>query len=316
MLIQHGHNIFIYDNLLNSHVKVINDIQNITKQKVNFFEGDILDQDLLTSVIASSSIDIVIHFAGLKSVGESSKTPLEYYNNNVSGTISLLKAMKINNVKSIVFSSSATVYGAPKFLPITEKHPLNPNNPYGNSKLIIEKIFSDLAKTDKGWSVVCLRYFNPVGAHSSGLIGENPKGTPNNLMPIIANVALQKISKLSIYGNNYPTIDGTGVRDYIHISDLSEGHLSAINYILKNSNKYSIFNLGTGIGTSVLELVSIFSNVSGKKIPFKIVSPRKGDVASCFTSNLEAKKKLGWQPNHGVESMCESAWQYYLKNDI
>jgi UDP-glucose 4-epimerase len=304
-----GHSIVIYDNFSNSSKAVLKNIALILGREVACIDGDIRDTKLLTQAINQFSIGIVIHLAGLKAVGESVTNPLEYYENNVQGSLSLLRAMNEQNVKKIVFSSSATVYGDPQYLPIDELHPLFPTNPYGRTKLQIEQILEDQAKSDPNFKVVNLRYFNPVGAHPSGLLGENPKGIPNNLVPFIARVASGEISQLSIFGNDYPTEDGTGVRDYIHVEDLAEGHVAALNF-LPHAVEFETFNLGTGIGYSVLEMISAFESASGKTISCSVVNRRQGDIASCYALVDRANKVLCWKANRSLVDMCASGWQF------
>ena len=270
---------------------------------------------MLVEIFHSQKIESVIHFAGLKSVGESSVNPLEYYANNVQGSISLLRAMQEFNVNSLVFSSSATVYGDPQYLPIDETHPTAPTNPYGQTKLHIEQILCDISKADKSFRVANLRYFNPVGAHESGLIGENPRGTPNNLMPFISQVAIGRQESLSVYGDDYDTPDGTGVRDYIHVMDLAQGHLLALNY-LNNNVGIATFNLGTGSGHSVLDLINVFERQSSKKIHYKITPRRVGDIPACYANADKAKAILNWIPKYSLDEMCASAWQWQQSLDI
>ena len=309
LLLNAGHQVFIVDNFCNSHLSIISSIKKITGETLICIDGDVRDTDLLIGLLKANKIEAVIHFAGLKSVGESSKNPLEYYANNVQGTISLLQAMQECGVDKMVFSSSATVYGDPQYLPIDEAHPTAPTNPYGTTKLQIERILQDVCKADKNLRIANLRYFNPVGAHESGLIGENPRGIPNNLMPFISKVAAGQQRSLSVYGDDYPTPDGTGVRDYIHVMDLAQGHLSALNFLKKNEGM-STFNLGTGSGHSVLELMKAFEDQSGKKIPFKITPRRTGDIASCYANVEKAKLVLNWSPQYSLDEMCASAWKW------
>jgi len=320
-----GHRVFIYDNFCNSDPVVAQKLQKITGQLFKTIEGDIRDTALLQQSIETHRIDAVIHFAGLKAVGESATIPVEYYANNVQGTISLLQAMQAatHRPHTLVFSSSATVYGDPQYLPIDESHPTAATNPYGRTKLHIEEILSDLAKSDSSWRIACLRYFNPVGAHSSGLIGENPNGIPNNLMPFVAQVAVGKLKQLNVFGNDYDTPDGTGVRDYIHVMDLAEGHLAALNYLsgAGAANAVSVagtqtntglhtFNLGTGRGYSVLEMIKAFEAASGKSVPFHIAPRRAGDIASCYASTVLAAEQLGWTAKRDLKAMCDSSWHF------
>ena len=318
---QAGYDIVVYDNLSNSSREAINRVSTLIGQPIEFIEGDIRDTELLRQVFTEHQFFGVIHFAGLKAVGESVAKPLLYYNNNVSGTITLLEAMAEANVKNLVFSSSATVYGDPEVLPIDETSPRSCTNPYGQSKLMVEHVLEDLAATNDGWNLIPLRYFNPVGAHPSGQIGEDPNDIPNNLMPYISQVAVGKLEKLSIFGNDYPTVDGTGVRDFIHVTDLAQGHVAALNYLQKQvgQDKYSSIgflpiNLGTGKGTSVLELVTAFSEVSGQNIPYQFSARRAGDIASCYASADEAKELLGWEAKLSITEMCQDTWRWQSMN--
>ncbi|MBU3549894.1 UDP-glucose 4-epimerase GalE [Polynucleobacter sp. MWH-Berg-3C6] len=309
VLSQAGHEVIIFDNFSNSSRSVISRLENILNKKIVCIEGNICDFALLENAIQKNQIEAVIHFAGLKAVGESNAKPLEYYANNVQGTISLLQAMQATGVKKIIFSSSATVYGAPKYSPIDEEYPLSATNPYGRSKIFIEKILQDLAISDQSWSIVCLRYFNPVGAHESGLIGEDPEGIPNNLMPYLAQVAIGKLAKVYVFGDDYQTLDGTGVRDYIHVMDLAEGHLAALAYACRQTG-FEAINLGTGKGSSVLEIIKGFEVASKKTIPYEIVGRRFGDVAVCFAKADLAKKKLGWSAKRDLSDAFKSAWKW------
>jgi UDP-glucose 4-epimerase len=308
-----GYEVLVLDNLQNSKITAVERISTITGKKVNFVQGDLLERNLIANIFKKNNIEAVIHFAGLKSVNESVDDPFRYYNNNVCGTLVLLEEMNRANVKTFVFSSSATVYGDPQFLPYTENHPLNPKNPYGNTKLIIEKFLKDLVASDCEWKVAVLRYFNPVGAHISGLIGEDPLGEPNNLMPFIAQVAVGRRDKLLIYGADYDTPDGTGVRDYIHVEDLVSGHIKSLDYIKENSGLICL-NLGTGTGSSVLQLVNTFQNVSGKKIPYVIVGRRAGDTSSNWAGTELAKSLLNWEAKLNLRRMCEDVWRWQIKN--
>ena len=310
-LIQKGYEVVILDNLCNSDRTVVTQIEKITGVRPEFIEGDILDQEKLDYIFKLHKFDSVIHFAGLKAVGESVTKPLSYYRNNITGTINLLFTMLAHNVKKIVFSSSATVYGNPAKLPITEDFPLSATNPYGATKLIIEGILADVCKAYPDFCAIILRYFNPVGAHPSGLIGENPSGIPNNLAPYIVQVAAGIRPELNVFGNDYKTHDGTGVRDYIHVVDLSIGHTVALEKI--NKSGLQIYNLGTGKGTSVLELHSAFETAVGKKIPYKICKRRAGDIDACYANCEKALKELGWKTELEISDMCESAWNYYKK---
>jgi UDP-glucose 4-epimerase len=314
VLVEAGHKVVLFDNLSNSRRDVVERLERITNQTIPFVVGDIRDTSILSKTIKDYQVDSVIHFAGLKAVGESVKKPIEYFDNNVCGTISLLEAMQANQVKTLVFSSSATVYGEPQYLPIDEDHPTSATNPYGRSKLHIEGMLQDLVAADSAFGVVCLRYFNPVGAHESGLIGESPHGVPNNLIPFISEVAAGKRPKVNVFGNDYPTIDGTGVRDYIHVLDLVSGHLAAINFLAGRAGWHAI-NLGTGVGRSVLEMIDQFALSSDRNIPYEVVGRRHGDVASCYASAKKAKKLLKWKATRDLKSMCSSAWKWqeYLK---
>ena len=308
-LLNAGHQIVLFDNFSNSSQEAICRLEKITGKVLNFVEGDVRNSELLQLTMLSNHIESVIHFAGLKAVSESCDIPLNYFDNNVGGTIALLSAMKACKIKSLVFSSSATVYGVPQYLPLDEHHPTHAVNPYGRSKLHIEEMLTDLALSDNNWQITSLRYFNPVGAHDSGLIGEAPKGIPNNLLPYIVMVASGELPYLHIYGDDYETTDGTGERDYIHIMDLAQGHLAAVNF-LKHKTGFHIFNLGTGRSTSVFEMIKAFERVSGKIIPYKIIHRRNGDVASCFANADKAKIQLKWEPRRTLEDMCKSAWDF------
>ena len=318
---QAGYDVVAYDNLSNSSHESINRVSTLIGKQLEFVKGDIRDTESLRQVFLSNHFFGVIHFAGLKSVGESVARPLLYYNNNVSGTINLLEIMAEYNVKNLVFSSSATVYGDPESLPIDETSPRSCTNPYGQSKLAVEHILEDLAVSDASWNLIPLRYFNPVGAHPSGKIGEDPNGIPNNLMPYISQVAVGKLEKLSIFGKDYPTIDGTGVRDFIHVTDLAQGHVAALKYLesqtttaKKDSIGFLPINLGTGKGTSVLELVAAFTKVSGQPIPYQFADRRDGDIASCYASADKAKDLLGWQAKLSVTEMCQDTWRWQSMN--
>ncbi|WP_350561905.1 UDP-glucose 4-epimerase GalE [Psychrobacter sp. CAL346-MNA-CIBAN-0220] len=318
---QAGYDIVIYDNLSNSSREAVNRVSTLIDQPIEFIEGDIRDSESLRKVFAAHQFFGVIHFAGLKAVGESVAKPLMYYNNNVSGTISLLEVMAEYEVKNFIFSSSATVYGDPETLPIDENSKRSCTNPYGQSKLVVEHILEDLAVSDKHWNLITLRYFNPVGAHASGQIGEDPNDIPNNLMPYISQVAVGKLFKLSIFGNDYPTVDGTGVRDYIHVTDLAQGHVAALNYLEqqdsseKNSSVgFLPINLGTGKGSSVLELVTAFTDVTGQNIPYQFADRRAGDIASCYSSATKAKTLLGWEAKLSITDMCADTWHWQSTN--
>lgn len=305
-----GFEVVVVDNLVNSSINVKCKIEKITKAAITFVEADIRDTSCLSKVFKEQNVDLVVHFAGIKSVHESTKLPLKYYDNNVAGTLSLLKAMEKNNVRKLIFSSSAAVYGAPKYLPIDENHGRSPQSPYGNTKLQIEYILEDLHNTGPEWSICMLRYFNPLGSHDSGLLGDSPAGIPDNLMPYITKVAVGVFDYLTIYGDDYETPDGTGVRDYIHVVDLVRGHLDAIGVIAESKNVFEAINLGTGLGTSVLELVRTFEEVNDIKIPRKSAPRREGDVASCYSQVSKSKKVLNWQAKRSLEDMVKSSLQY------
>lgn len=309
VLTEAGHRVVLFDNFANSQPAVLDRLARILGEAPAFVQGDIRDTDALEATLRTYAIDAVIHFAGLKAVGESVQEPIRYYDNNVHGTVSLLAAMARTNVKTLVFSSSATVYGEPKYLPIDEAHPLSATNPYGRSKLHIEEILRDVAASDANWRIMCLRYFNPVGAHASGLIGENPNGIPNNLMPYIAQVAWGKLACLSVFGDDYPTADGTGVRDYIHVVDLAEGHAAALGFLGKERGWHAV-NLGTGQGYSVLEMVRAFEHASGRQVAFRIAPRRAGDAAACFAQPEKAARELGWKATRTLQDMCDSTWRW------
>lgn len=312
-LLENGYEIAVLDNLDNSCEESLQRVKKITGKDFRFYQVDLLDYDATEKVFAENDFDAVIHFAGLKAVGESVAQPLRYYHNNITGTLNLLNIMEKHNVKKLVFSSSATVYGDPHTVPIKEDFPLSCTNPYGQTKLTIEYILKDLCKADPEWGVVLLRYFNPVGAHKSGTIGEDPNGIPNNLMPYIAQVAIGKLECLSVFGNDYDTKDGTGVRDYIHVTDLAVGHLKALEKI-KDETGVLIYNLGTGTGYSVLDMVAAFSKASGRDIRYKIVDRRPGDVASCYADPTKANEELGFKATHTLDEMCEDAWRWQTQN--
>ena len=309
-LLKADYEVVVYDNLSNSSEEAIRRVEEITGKRLQFIQGDIRDGSLLEE--AMQGCDAVIHFAGLKAVGESVEKPLEYYDNNVGGTVQLLKSMKRVGIETIVFSSSATVYGDPDFLPLTEEHPLRATNPYGRTKLMIEEILRDLHAAEPHWRIAILRYFNPVGAHESGRIGEDPQGIPNNLMPFITQVAVGKLSRLRVFGGDYDTPDGTGVRDYIHVVDLAKGHLKALEAL--DSPQCEAINLGTGQGYSVLEMVRAFSEASGREIPHEIVDRRPGDIAACYADPGKAEKLLGWKAQKGLREMCEDSWRWQAGN--
>ncbi len=313
-LISAGYEVVILDNLCNSNMKVLDRIEAITGKRVPFYEADIRDRVALENIFKKESIDSVIHFAGLKAVGESVEKPLEYYDNNIAGTLILLDVMRENGCKNIIFSSSATVYGDPAIIPITEECPKGVcTNPYGWTKSMLEQIMSDMQFADKEWNVVLLRYFNPIGAHKSGTMGENPNGIPNNLMPYITQVAVGKRAELGVFGDDYDTHDGTGVRDYIHVVDLAIGHVKALKKIEEKAG-LNIYNLGTGVGYSVLDVVKNFEEASGVKIPYSIKPRRAGDVAVCYSDASKAKRELGWEASYGIKEMCEDSWRWQKNN--
>lgn len=308
-LLESGEELVIVDNFSNSSPDVLEKIKKISGKDFSFYELDLLDEEKLESVFKENEIESVIHFAGLKAVGESVEKPIEYYHNNITGTLILLKLMKKYSCKKIVFSSSATVYGNPKQLPIKEDFPLSTTNPYGSTKLMIEQILQDVAIADKEFGIAILRYFNPIGAHESGLIGEVPNGIPNNVMPYIMKVARGEYKELTIFGNDYPTPDGTGIRDYIHVVDLSKGHLKALEKIRLETG-VKIYNLGTGNGYSVLELVKTFEKVNNVKVNYKIGARRPGDIPACYADPAKAEKELGWKAEKGIEEMCKDGWNF------
>ena len=313
-LLNNNYDVVIVDNLCNSKEESINKIEDITNKKVKFYKGDVCNKDLLDKIFNENDIDAVIHFAGLKAVGESVEKPLLYYRNNIDSTLSLCEVMNKFNCKKIIFSSSATVYGDPIKLPITEDMPVgNTTNPYGTSKLYIEGMLKDLYISDNEWSVIILRYFNPIGAHESGLLGEDPNGIPNNLMPYIVKVATGELECLSVFGNDYDTVDGTGVRDYIHVVDLARGHVKALDKLL-NGKGVNIYNLGTGNGYSVLEMINTFMNVNGVEVKYKIVGRRSGDIASCYADSSKAYRELGWKAELNLSDMVKSAYNYSINN--
>lgn len=313
-LLQAGYDIVIVDNFCNSKPEALNRIEELAGKKAKFYEVDILDRDGLNKVFDENNIEAVIHFAGLKAVGESVEKPIEYHENNISGTLVLCDVMRKHNVKKIVFSSSATVYGMNNKVPFSEDMPTaSATNPYGSTKLFIEQILSDIYVSDNEWSVALLRYFNPIGAHESGRIGEDPNGIPNNLMPYITQVAVGKRKELSVFGNDYDTHDGTGVRDYIHVVDLAKGHLKAVEKVL-SSNGVEAYNLGTGIGYSVLDVVNSFEKASGQKVPYKIVERRAGDIATCYADATKALRELGWKAEKNLDDMCRDSWRWQKNN--
>ncbi len=313
LLIEAGHEVVVFDNFCNASKESISRVEKIVKQKIEVVEGDIRNRDDLHGVFNTHKIDAVIHFAGLKAVGESVAQPLKYYDNNVHGTAVLCEVMAEHGCKSIVFSSSATVYGDPHTTPIKEDFPLSATNPYGRTKLFIEEMLRDLYVSDESWKIVLLRYFNPVGAHSSGTIGEDPNGIPNNLMPFIAQTAVGKRSCLSVFGDDYDTPDGTGVRDYIHVVDLADGHVKALGKI-KDLQEVMTVNLGTGNGYSVLDMVKAFEKASGKEVPYCIAPRRSGDIAKCYADPAYAKEVLGWEATKGIDEMCEDSWRWQRMN--
>ena len=312
-LLNAGYCVVLLDNFSNSRPEVLKRIREITRKEFKFYEVNLLDSEVLNKVFNENKIDAVIHFAGFKAVGESVKIPLKYYHNNITGTLILCEIMDKFGVKKMVFSSSATVYGMPKKVPVAEDFPLSATNPYGRTKLMIEEILRDIFKSDKGWGIALLRYFNPIGAHESGKIGEAPCDAPNNLMPYITQVAIGKRKNLNIFGNDYDTHDGTGVRDYIHVVDLAKGHLRAVEKIMTNTG-IEAYNLGTGEGYSVLDVVKNFEKVTGRKIPCIITNRRHGDIDICYADPTKAKNELGWIAQKGIEDMCRDAWRWQVYN--
>ncbi len=313
-LLENGWDVVVVDNLSNSSKESLNRVERITGGHITFYQIDLLNKPALANIFKNHKIDAVIHFAGFKAVGESVEIPLQYYHNNLTGTLILLEIMKENRVKNLVFSSSATVYGDPATLPIKEDFPLHVTNPYGRTKLIIEEILKDLNISDPSWNIALLRYFNPVGAHETGQIGEDPLGVPNNLLPYVAQVAVGKLPHLNVYGNDYNTPDGTGVRDFIHVVDLAAGHLKALAKLLDNNPGVVIYNLGTGKGYSVVELIQAFEKASEKKIPFKIAPRRSGDIAACYADASKAEKELGWKATKTINDMCRDTWKWQRIN--
>ena len=312
-LMQAGFEVTILDNLCNSKAVVVDRLERICGTRPAFVEGDVRDRSLLRKLFSHGKFDAVIHFAGLKAVGESVALPLAYYDNNVSGSIALLQVMREQGVKTLIFSSSATVYGDPQRVPIQEDFPLGATNPYGRSKLMIEEVLGDLAQAETGWNIARLRYFNPAGAHRSGLIGEDPNGIPNNLMPYVAQVASGRRESLSVFGNDYPTPDGTGVRDYIHVVDLARGHVAALNTFRRTTGLLTV-NLGTGRGYSVLEMVAAFEKASTRSVAYRICPRRAGDIATCYADPTLAEQVLGWRAEYGIETMCADAWRWQTAN--
>ena len=313
-LLNAGYDVVIADNLYNASEKAVDRVKQITGKDLKFYKADIRDKEAMNEIFEKEEIESVIHFAGLKAVGESVVKPLEYYENNIAGTLVLCDVMRNHGVKNIIFSSSATVYGDPAFIPITEECPKGTcTNPYGWTKWMLEQILTDLHTADPEWNVVLLRYFNPIGAHESGLIGEDPKGIPNNLMPYISQVAVGKLEKLGVFGDDYDTPDGTGVRDYIHVVDLAKGHVKAIDYIFSNPG-LDVINLGTGVGYSVLDMVKAFGKACGKEIPYEIKPRRAGDIAMCYADPAKAAKVLGWKAEKGLDEMCADTWRWQSQN--
>ncbi len=313
-LISAGYEVIIVDNLSNSKETAVERVEKITGRDIKFYKIDLLDKEALEKVFVNEKIDCVIHFAGLKAVGESVSIPLKYYHNNLTGTFNLCELMQKYNVKNLVFSSSATVYGDPASVPISEEFPLSATNPYGKTKLMIEDILRDLHYSDNTWNIALLRYFNPIGAHSSGTIGEDPNGIPNNLVPYIAQVAVGKHKEVRVFGNDYNTIDGTGVRDYIHVVDLAKGHVKALEKLQREHIGIRPYNLGTGNGYSVLQVIKAFSEACGKELPYKIIERRPGDIAACYAKTDRAQSELGWTAEKGINEMCRDSWKWQSQN--
>ncbi len=312
-LLAAGHQVSVFDNFCNSQAESLDRVERITGKRPALFEGDIRNGEALTHALKASGATTVVHFAGLKAVGESVQQPLAYYDNNVVGTVRLLESMQTCKVQQLVFSSSATVYGDPQHLPLTETHPLSTTNPYGQTKLVIEEMLRDMHRSDANWRIAILRYFNPVGAHPSGWIGEDPQGTPNNLMPFVAQVAIGRRPYLNVWGNDYATPDGTGVRDYIHVVDLALGHLRALERLQQHAECEAI-NLGTGVGYSVLDMVSAFERASGQPIPYQVAPRRAGDIAACYANADKAEQLLGWKAERDLRAMCDDAWRWQQSN--
>ncbi|EUB18045.1 MULTISPECIES: UDP-glucose 4-epimerase GalE [unclassified Streptococcus] len=312
-LVNAGHEVVIVDNLVNSSKKSVEVVERIVGQKIPFYQVDIRDKKALLEIFKTEQPTGVIHFAALKAVGESTQIPLTYYENNITGTLTLLRVMEEVNCKNIIFSSSATVYGDPHTVPILEDFPLSVTNPYGRTKLMIEEMLTDIYKADSSWNVVLLRYFNPIGAHESGDLGENPNGIPNNLLPYVTQVAVGKLKEVQVFGNDYPTVDGTGVRDCIHVVDLAKGHVAALQKI-EGTAGLNIYNLGTGKGYSVLEIIQNMEKAVGKPIPYKIVDRRPGDIATCYADSTKAKEELGWEAQFDITRMCQDAWHWQSKH--
>lgn len=312
-LLNAGYDVVVLDNLVNSSEESIHRVEKLTGKEVTFYKEDLLHEQAINDIFEKEQFDSVIHFAGLKAVGESCQKPLEYFDNNITGTLNLLKAMRKYNVKSLVFSSSATVYGLPETVPITEDFPLSVSNPYGRTKLMIEDMLRDIYKADDSWNIALLRYFNPIGAHESGEIGEDPNGIPNNLLPYISKVAGGELECIQVFGNDYNTPDGTGVRDYIHVVDLALGHIKALEK-LESKPGLVTYNLGTGVGYSVLDIIHNFEKACGKELPYKIVDRRPGDIDICYADCTKAKQELGWEAVRSIDKMCEDAWRWQVKN--
>ena len=312
-LLNAGYEVIALDNFSNSSMEAIKRVEALTGKKISFYETDILDLESLRNIFRNEKIDAVIHFAGLKAVGESCQVPLKYFKNNLSGTINLLEVMNEFEVKDLVFSSSATVYGDPERVPVTEDFPLSATNPYGRTKLMIEEMLGDLYSSDPSWNIAILRYFNPIGAHESGEIGEDPNGIPNNLVPYVAKVAAGGLEKIRVFGNDYDTPDGTGIRDYIHVVDLALGHLKAIEKLQEKPGKV-IYNLGTGVGYSVMDVIHNYEKACGKKLPYEVIDRRPGDIAITYADPSKAWKELGWKASRGIEKMCEDSYRWQSKN--
>lgn len=312
-LLNAGYNVVVVDNLVNSSRESVARVEELTGKKISFYEEDLLNEKAIDAIFEKENIDSVIHFAALKAVGESCQIPLRYFDNNLTGTLNLLKVMEKHGVKSIVFSSSATVYGKPESVPIREDFPLSVSNPYGRTKLIIEDMLRDIYKSDNEWDIALLRYFNPIGAHESGMIGENPHGIPNNLLPYVAKVAAGQLECVNVFGDDYDTPDGTGVRDYIHVVDLATGHIKALEKLVTHPGLVT-YNLGTGVGYSVLDIIKNFEKACGKEIPYKITPRRPGDIDMCYADPAKAKEELGWEATRSIDKMCEDAWRWQTKN--
>ena len=312
-LLNAGYDVVVVDNLVNSSRESVARVEELTGKKISFYEEDLLNEKAIDAIFEKENIDSVIHFAALKAVGESCQIPLRYFDNNLIGTLNLLKVMEKHGVKSIVFSSSATVYGKPESVPIREDFPLSVSNPYGRTKLIIEDMLRDIYKSDNEWDIALLRYFNPIGAHESGMIGENPHGIPNNLLPYVAKVAAGQLECVNVFGDDYDTPDGTGVRDYIHVVDLATGHIKALEKLVTHPGLVT-YNLGTGVGYSVLDIIKNFEKACGKEIPYKITPRRPGDIDMCYAVPAKAKEELGWEATRSIDKMCEDAWRWQTKN--